>query len=150
MHLRLLTVSAMIAYAIYLALSLIGGPTGLLEYAQLQEYQAALQRHGVELEYRQQLLLAEVRELQQSDQRLLSEARRAGYYQPHEYVIRINGLEEAPYLLTPGERFAPPPPTSGRRAIIRVIALCAGLIIYGVALFWGRAQPAATTSAVTM
>ena len=130
--------SLLAAYGLYLALMCIGGTAGLIEYARLQDYQQIVEHHIEELGYRQRLLLTEVRDLQQNDQRLLIEARSAGFYLEDEYVIRLNGVNDQPYLLISGTRLPTLPERQDYRPIIRIVALCSGLFIYVARLLFER------------
>ncbi len=138
MNHRLAIFSLLVAYGLYLALISIGGTAGLIEYARLEDYQQVIEHHIEDLDYRQQLLLAEVRDLQQNDQRLLIEARSVGFYLENEYVIRLNGINDQPYLLTSGKRLPTLPVGKDYRPIIRIIALGSGLFIYVVGFFLER------------
>ena len=140
MHFRLLLLAVIFSFSLYLTLNIVVGPTGLVEYAKLQDHRRALEHHVENLERHQELLLLEAQELQQSAQRLLIESRQAGYYQEHEYIIRFTNREQRPYLISAGNRFSSSFEGSEHRPTIRLLALCCGFVFYFVALLLDKSS----------
>lgn len=113
----------------YLLLSLVWGEYGLIAHGRLQAYERRLEENIGRLEERQNELAAETRSLRTDADRIRVEARRLGYFEADEGLVRLEGYDPQPGPASPGalvkRRQAEQP--VAHAAAIRAAAASAGL-----------------------
>ncbi|MFP4373210.1 MAG: septum formation initiator family protein [Spirochaetaceae bacterium] len=115
----------------YLLLSLVWADYGVLAYERLGAYKARLEANVERLEGRRDELSTETRSLRTNSDRIRVEARRLGYYEQDEGLVRVEGYDPQAVSSSPGAFVKRPIERRGGRdhaAIIRAVAASAGLL----------------------
>jgi cell division protein FtsB len=135
---KLLGAAMCVGLALYLLLNVILGPVGLREMQRLEAHKERIQENVDKLQKTNSALTSEVAELRTSPSEIRKRARKLGYYDENEEVIRFEGWNHGTQTRTAGREVRPFQESRDASSLIRSTAAAGALLTLIVLLILER------------
>jgi cell division protein FtsB len=121
-------ISIILGISCYLIINFFYGSLGFHSLHELQENNEKLARNLDEITAQQEKLLKVLDSLKSNTEEIRLQARRIGFFDKREQLVRLEGYRSAHAAVSPGKRIPVIDPPQSNEVLLRALALSMGLL----------------------